>query len=102
MCAALLRASRSWRRIVISEFELKQIEGLRNELDREFEERTGSVRQARPINEFTASGDLTSACHRNGGFTPRVFKKRAIGQGSQRLAQRWIEGVIVNCISWAA
>ena len=42
MCAALLRASRSWRRIVISEFELKQIEGLRNELDREFEERTGA------------------------------------------------------------
>ena len=46
MYAALLRASRTWRRIVISEFELKQIEELRSELEREFKERTGSVVQS--------------------------------------------------------
>jgi len=41
--AALIRASQTWRRIVISEFELKQIDELRSELDREFKERTAST-----------------------------------------------------------
>jgi hypothetical protein len=27
---------KKWRRVVISEFELKQIDGLRNKLDKEF------------------------------------------------------------------
>ena len=43
--AALIRASQTWRRIVISEFELKQIDELRSELDREFKERTASTVQ---------------------------------------------------------
>jgi transposase-like protein len=46
MYAALIRASQSWRRIVISEFELKQIEELRAEIDREFKERTASAVQS--------------------------------------------------------
>jgi ribosome-binding factor A len=40
MYAALIRASQTWRRVVISEFEVKQIGELRNELDNEFKERT--------------------------------------------------------------
>ena len=40
MYAALIRASHTWRRVVISEFELKQIDELRDELDQEFKERT--------------------------------------------------------------
>src|SRR5437868_11531102 len=46
MYAALIRASQTWRRIVISEFELKQIEELRNELEKEFKERTVSAVQS--------------------------------------------------------
>src|SRR5205814_8179438 len=45
MYAALIRASQKWRRVVISEFELKQIDDLRNELDKEFKERTASTVQ---------------------------------------------------------
>ena len=40
MFASLLRASQTWKRIVMSEFELKQIEELRAELDNEFRKRT--------------------------------------------------------------
>ena len=47
MYAALIRASQTWRKVVISEFELKQIEELRNALDKEFKERNVSnVQQA--------------------------------------------------------
>jgi putative transposase len=46
MYAALIRASQTCRRIVISEFESKQIEELRNELEREFKERTASTVQS--------------------------------------------------------
>jgi transposase-like protein len=42
MYAALLRASKTWQRVVISEFELRQIEDLRNELDEEFKQRSTS------------------------------------------------------------
>jgi len=38
--ASLLRASAGWRRVVISEFELRQLEDLRNDLDQEFKQRT--------------------------------------------------------------
>lgn len=40
MYAALIRASQTWKRIVISDFELKQIAELREELDTEFRQRT--------------------------------------------------------------
>jgi len=40
MFAALTRASQSWRRVFISEFELKQIQELRDELDAEFKSRS--------------------------------------------------------------
>jgi len=40
MYAALIRASETWKRIVISEFELKQLESLREHLNRVHAERT--------------------------------------------------------------
>ena len=43
MYASLLRASQSWRRVVISDFELRQIDDLRTELDAEFKERTAAA-----------------------------------------------------------
>ena len=39
MYAALIRASESWRRVVISEFELKQLTQLREHLERRHDER---------------------------------------------------------------
>jgi transposase-like protein len=42
MFASLLRASAGWRRVVISEFELRQLEELRNDLDQEFKQRTSA------------------------------------------------------------
>lgn len=46
MYAALIRASQSWRQVVISEFELKQIDGIGRELDQEFKQRTASTVQS--------------------------------------------------------
>jgi transposase-like protein len=43
MYAALIRASETWRRIVISDFELKQLEQLREHLNRRHAERTAAV-----------------------------------------------------------
>lgn len=43
MFASLLRASKTWQRVVISEFELRQIEDLRNDLDEEFKQRSAST-----------------------------------------------------------
>jgi transposase-like protein len=40
MYASLLRASAGWRRLLVSEFELRQLEELRNDLDQEFKQRT--------------------------------------------------------------
>ena len=56
MYAALVRASQTWKRIVISEFELRQIEELRSDLEREFKERTTIA--------------LQSASH------PRIYSKK--------------------------
>ena len=43
MYASLIRASQTWRRVVISEFELRQIEELKTDLDNEFKQRTASA-----------------------------------------------------------
>jgi transposase-like protein len=43
MYAALLRASQTWQRVAITEFELKQIDDLRHELDEQFNQRTASA-----------------------------------------------------------
>jgi transposase-like protein len=40
MYASLIRASQNWRGIVIREFELKQLEALRAELDQKHKDRT--------------------------------------------------------------
>jgi transposase-like protein len=44
MYAALIRAAETWKRIVISEFELKQLESLREHLNRVHAERTAPVK----------------------------------------------------------
>jgi transposase-like protein len=44
MYAALIRASETWKRVVISAFELKQPESLREHLNRVHAERTASVK----------------------------------------------------------
>jgi transposase-like protein len=43
MYAALIRASQGWRRAIVSEFELRQIEELKTQLDEEFKQRTAST-----------------------------------------------------------
>jgi transposase-like protein len=43
MFAAMLRASKTWQRVVISDFELRQIEELRSEIDEEFRQQTTST-----------------------------------------------------------
>jgi len=43
MYAALLRASVTWQRVVINEFERRQIDDLRDELDEEFKQRSTST-----------------------------------------------------------
>lgn len=40
MFASLLQASAGWRHVVISEFELRKLEELRDDLDQEFKQRT--------------------------------------------------------------
>jgi hypothetical protein len=50
--AALIRASQTWQRIVISEFELKQIEELCAELDDEFKQRHEPVKNKRILSSF--------------------------------------------------
>jgi hypothetical protein len=61
MCAALIRAGQTWRRVVISEFELKQLEALREELEDEYKQRTMSTNNEphqqsspHPAHEFPA------------------------------------------------
>ena len=51
MYASLIRASETWRRVVISEFELKQLEQLREHLNRRHAERTAPAvkRAARAV-----------------------------------------------------
>jgi hypothetical protein len=42
MYAVLIRASQTWRRVVINEFERKQIEEIRAEINEQFKQRTAS------------------------------------------------------------
>jgi transposase-like protein len=46
MYAALQRASRTWQRVVITDFERKQLMTLREELDREFQDRHRLIQPA--------------------------------------------------------
>lgn len=43
MYASLIRASQTWRKVVINEFELKQVDELQRELAEEFKQRTASA-----------------------------------------------------------
>ena len=55
MYAALIRASQTWRRLVISEFELKPLEDLRLELDAEFKERHQPEKRNAPLSRFSSN-----------------------------------------------
>ena len=55
MFAALTRASQSWRCLFISEFELKQIDELRTELQTEFRQRTAPALPNASRNRFSSS-----------------------------------------------
>jgi putative transposase len=52
--AALERASQSWRRVVISEFELKQITELRQQLETEFNQRTSAQTNQASLQNFSS------------------------------------------------
>jgi putative transposase len=54
MFAALIRASQSWRRVVISEFELKQLDELRHQLDTEFSQRSTPINQLASLRNFSS------------------------------------------------
>ena len=60
MYAALIRASETWRRVVISEFELKQLEQLREHLNARHAERTAPAIETWPD------------CVKHGGSTQTV------------------------------
>ncbi|MEH6875264.1 MAG: IS256 family transposase [Candidatus Competibacter sp.] len=73
MFAALARASQTWRRLVISAFELKQIEELKTELQAEFRQRTapGHLEKPRFLGRLMMQlPDLTKADF----FKPEVFR----------------------------
>ena len=54
MYAALIRASQTWKRVVISQFELKQIDELHAELDAEFRQRTEAVKTNASQNQISS------------------------------------------------
>jgi hypothetical protein len=54
MFAALMRASQSWRRLVIGEFELKQLVELRQQLKDEFIKRTSPQTQPASLRQFSS------------------------------------------------
>lgn len=54
MYAAITRASQSWRKIAINDFELKQIEQLKIELDEEFNQRTAATVQPTSRQKFSS------------------------------------------------
>jgi hypothetical protein len=62
MYAALIRASQTWRRILIREFELKQIGKLRSCAPRLTRSKNPLPwrRSSHPISEYPANKDLTS------------------------------------------
>lgn len=73
MYAALIRASQTWRRVLIIEFELKQIEELRSELDEHLNNVRPRPCSPHPVNEFPANkrldreinGSPPAACNGN-------------------------------------
>jgi hypothetical protein len=54
MYAALIRASQTWKRVVISQFELKQIDELHAELDAEFRQRTEAIKTNASQNQISS------------------------------------------------
>jgi putative transposase len=56
MYASLIRASETWRRVVISEFELKQLVQLREHLSRTHIERTAPVVKSASRSRISSNG----------------------------------------------
>lgn len=54
MFAAMIRASRSWRRVIISEFELKQIAELRQQLKADFEKQSSIQSRPASLHNFSS------------------------------------------------
>jgi hypothetical protein len=61
MYAALLRASQTWHRVVISEFELNQIDEIERELDQQSKQRTASAVWVASRQRFSSREDLIAA-----------------------------------------
>jgi hypothetical protein len=59
MYAALMRARQGWRNVIVTSFEVKQIQALRDHLNNEFEQRHASpLKSASRSHEFTAQMGL--------------------------------------------
>ena len=54
MFAAMIRASQSWRRVIISEFELKQIAELRQQLKADFEKQSSTQSRPASLHNFSS------------------------------------------------
>jgi hypothetical protein len=54
MFAALIRASQSWRRVVISEFELKQLAELRQQLKTDYAKQTSANTKPASLHQFSS------------------------------------------------
>jgi site-specific recombinase XerD len=55
MYASLIRASETWRRVVISEFELKQLDQLREDLGRRHAERVAPIMKTASRSRISSS-----------------------------------------------
>ncbi|MFO1204691.1 MAG: hypothetical protein U1E63_02950 [Burkholderiales bacterium] len=58
MYAALMRARQGWRNVIITPFEIRQIQTLRDHLRNEFEQRHASPLKSAPAHKFTARRGL--------------------------------------------
>jgi putative transposase len=52
MYAALMRARQGWRNVVVTSFEVKQIQTLRDHLNEEFEQRHTSAQERVPLTKI--------------------------------------------------
>ena len=65
MYAALMRARQGWRNVVVTSFEVKQIQTLRDHLNNEFEQRHASpLKSAIPLTNSQHEWDLTNETSR--------------------------------------
>ena len=69
MYASLIRASQTWRGVLISEFERKHLETLREELNAQFEKHDATpIQPASRSRNYSKQGLYPEACSRALGF----------------------------------